>query len=83
MFSTITLVTVALMFYLLLVAITLIVINLLDYLYCICKPHYKFTDYIPSSRRALLLLPLILPLLLIELVYIATYCTVTKLRIYL
>lgn len=82
MFSIITLVTVALMFYLLLVAITLVVINLLDYLYCSCKPRYKFTDYIPSSRRALLLLPLILPLLLIELVYIATHCIVAKLRSY-
>lgn len=82
MFSAITLTTVALIIYLLLVAITLTVINLLDYLYCSCKPHYNFTDYVPSSRRALLLLPLILPLLLIELVYITTYCTVTKLRSY-
>ena len=83
MFSTITLITLAVVTYLLLIATALSVINLLDYLYCSCKPHYKFTDYIPSNRRMLLLLPLILPLLLIELVYIATYCTVTKLRIYL
>lgn len=83
MFSVITLITLAVVTYLLLVAMTLSVINLLDYLYCSCKPHYKFTDYIPSNRRTLLLLPLILPLLLIELVYIATYCTVTKLRTYL
>lgn len=83
MFSVITLITLAVATYLLLVAMTLSVINLLDYLYCSCKPHYKFTDYIPSNRRTLLLLPLILPLLLIELVYIATYCTVTKLRTYL
>lgn len=66
--------------YLALVVVTLTTITILERLYCNCKPDYHFTDYLPSSRRAYFLLPLILPLLLIELVYITTYCTITKLR---
>ena len=66
--------------YLALVVVTLTTITILEGLYCSCKPDYRFTDYLPSSRRAYILLPLILPLLLIELVYITTYCAITKLR---
>ena len=65
--------------YLVLVVVTLITVTILERLYCKCKPSYHFTDYLPSSRRAYLLLPLILPLLLIELVYITTYCIVRRL----
>ena len=65
--------------YLVLAAVTLITITILERLYCSCKPSYHFTDYLPSSRRAYFLLPLILPLLLIELVYITTYCIVRRL----
>ena len=55
-------------------------VTVLEYLYCSCKPTYKFTEYLPNNVLQAMLWPLILPLLLIELVYIATYCTVTKLR---
>lgn len=65
--------------YLALVVVTLTTITILEGLYCKCKPDYRFTDYLPSSRRAYFLLPLILPLLLIELVYITTYCIVRRL----
>ena len=62
-----------------LVVVTLTTITILERLYCNCKPDYRFTDYLPNSRRAYFLLPLILPLLLIELVYIITYCIVRRL----
>ena len=65
--------------YLALVVVTLTTITILEGLYCNCKPDYRFTDYLPSSSRAYFLLPLILPLLLIELVYITTYCIVRRL----
>ena len=64
--------------YLILVVVTLTTVTILERLYCNCKPDYRFTDYLPSSRRAYILLPLILPLLLIELVYITTYCIVRR-----
>ena len=65
--------------YLVLIATTLTIITLLEHLYCSCKPTYNFTNYLPHSSRAYFLLPLILPLLLIELVYITTYCIVRRL----
>ena len=55
-------------------------VTVLEYLYCSCKPTYNFTSYLPSNALQAMLWPLVLPLLLIELVYIATYCTITKLR---
>ena len=66
--------------YVLTLGITFLVINALEHLYCKCKPDYRFTDYVPKSIPALLLWPLLLPLLLIELLYISTYCLTQKLR---
>ena len=57
-------------------------VTVLEYLYCSCKPTYNFTSYLPSNAFQAMLWPVVLPLLLVELVYIATYCIVTKLRIY-
>lgn len=65
--------------YLVFIVTTLTIITLLEYLYCSCKPTYNFTNYLPYSSRAYFLLPLILPLLLIELAYIIIYCIVRRL----
>ena len=55
-------------------------ITVLEYLYCTCKPTYNFTSYLPDNVIQAVLLPLVLPLLLVELVYITIYCAVVKLR---
>ena len=57
-------------------------VTVMEHLYCSCKPTYNFTSHLPNNVFQAILWPLILPLLLIELVYIAAYCTVTKLRSY-
>ena len=56
------------------------VIVLIEHLYCNCKPEYRFTDYTPNTIIKAVLLPLILPLLLTELLYISVYCLVRNLR---
>jgi hypothetical protein len=63
-----------------LIGITSVVVLVLEHLYCTCKPTYHFTDYIPNNVAGFILWPLILPLLLLELLYIATYCLTQKLR---
>jgi hypothetical protein len=66
--------------YSLLVGITALTIVALEHFYCKCKPSYRFTDYVPTNIAAVILWPLILPLLLVELLYITTYCLTKKLR---
>jgi hypothetical protein len=63
-----------------LIGITSVVVLVLEHLYCTCKPTYHFTDYIPNNVAGFILWPLILPLLLLEIIYIATYCLTQKLR---
>jgi hypothetical protein len=63
-----------------LIGITSVVVLVLERLYCTCKPTYHFTDYIPNNVAGFILWPLILPLLLLELLYITTYCLTQKLR---
>lgn len=58
-------------------------VTVMEHLYCSCKPTYNFTSYLPSNIFQAMLWPVVLPLLLIELVYIITYCTTIKLRNYL
>lgn len=55
-------------------------ITVLENLYCTCKPTYNFTSYMPTNVITVVLWPLILPLLLLEVVYIAVYCITSKLR---
>ena len=55
-------------------------ITVLEHLYCTCKPTYNFTSYVPTNAITVALWPLILPLLLLEVVYIAVYCITSKLR---
>ena len=57
-------------------------VTVLEHLYCSCKPTYNFTSYLPSNVLQTMLWPIVLPLLLLELVYITTYCIVIKLRSY-
>lgn len=57
-------------------------VTVIEHFYCSCKPTYNFTSYLPNNVFHAMLWPLILPLLLVELVYIITYCTITKLRSY-
>ena len=66
--------------YSLLIGITALTVVALEHFYCKCKPSYRFTDYVPANIVAIVLWPLILPLLLIELLYITTYCLTQKLR---
>lgn len=66
--------------YSILVGITALTVVTLEHLYCKCKPSYRFTDYVPTNVAAIILWPLILPLLLLETIYIATYCLTQKLR---
>jgi hypothetical protein len=63
-----------------LIGITSVVVLVLEHLYFTCKPSYPFTDYIPNNFAGFILWPLILPLLLLEIIYIATYCLTQKLR---
>ena len=63
-----------------LIGITAVVVLVLEHFYCTCKPAYRFNDYVPDNFAGFILWPLILPLLLIELLYIATYCLTQKLR---
>jgi hypothetical protein len=63
-----------------LIGITSVVVLVLEHLYFTCKPTYHFTDYIPNNVAGFILWPLILPLLLLEIIYIATYCLTQKLR---
>jgi hypothetical protein len=63
-----------------LIGITAVVVLVLEHTYGTCKPTYHFTDYIPNNVAGFILWPLILPLLLLEIIYIATYCLTQKLR---
>jgi hypothetical protein len=80
MFDTVIYLLAIITIYSILVGITAVTVVALEHLYCKCKPSYRFTDYIPTNIAAIILWPLILPLLLIELFYIATYCLTQKLR---
>ena len=80
MFDTIIYLLAIITTYSILVVITSLTVVALEHFYCKCKPSYRFTDYVPPNIAAIILWPLILPLLLIELLYIATYCLTQKLR---
>lgn len=80
MFDYLVLLSLALLVWSGLVLITSGVITLLEHLYCNCKPEYRFTDYTPSTALSVLFWPVILPLLLVELAYMTTYCLVRNLR---
>ncbi len=54
-------------------------VTVLEHLYCSCKPTYNFTSYLPTNVFLAVLWPLILPLLLVELAYITSYCIVRRL----
>ena len=80
MFDTAVLTLATIVIYGILIGITAVVVALLESIYCTCKPSYHFTNYIPNNFAGFILWPLILPLLLLETIYIATYCLTQKLR---
>jgi hypothetical protein len=80
MSDTVILILATIVIYGVLIGITALVVIVLEHFYCTCKPAYRFNDYIPDNFAGFILWPLILPLLLIELLYIATYCLTQKLR---
>lgn len=41
--------------YITLIGITSVTVNLLEHLYCACKPSYRFTDYLSNSLVEILL----------------------------
>jgi hypothetical protein len=80
MFDTIIYLLAIITTYSILVVITSLTVVALEHFYCTCKPAYHFNDYIPDNVAGFILWPLILPLLLLETIYIATYCLTQKLR---
>lgn len=79
MFDAVVLILIFCFIWALLLLTTSTLVIVLEYLYCSCKPTYNFTSYIPINVFQAVLWPLILPLLLVELVYIIAYCIVRRL----
>lgn len=80
MFDYLFLPTLVIVGYSLALLVTTVTTVVLEHLYCKCKPSYRFTDYMPTNVVATLLFPLVLPLLLIELIYISFYCLTKNLK---
>ncbi len=80
MFDYIVLLFVVLFVWSILILATSGVVTLLEHIYCKCKPNYPFHDSFPGGIASVVFWPIILPLLLLELVYMVIYCSITNLR---